>query len=163
MLRSQLESERKETIPEYPKSIEPAETASKIKIKVRFDYRGLPRPARFFFGGKGSREVAEELRQQQAAMWRNVPLQGVSVEEVEFMDLYTVYDEAEEELITYAPMELKVLIDSLEDCLRFVTKDEFRRVEILDPPQLTLRGRDLERILYRFGESLQRKLKEARA
>lgn len=162
MLRSHLETERKETIPDFPRSIETAESSSKIKIRVRFDYRGLPRRARFFFGGKGSREVAEELRQQQEAMWRNVPLQGVHVEEVEFMDLYTVYDEAEEELITYAPMELKVRIDSLEDCLRFITKEEFRRVEILDPPQLTLRGRDLERILYRFGESLQRKLKEVR-
>lgn len=138
---------------------EKAAAADKIRIRVRFDYRGLPRPARFFFGGKGAREVAEEIRQQQANMWRYVPIQGVKVEDLEFVDLYSVYDENEETLAVYAPVELKATLDSLEDVLRFVCRDEFRRVEFIEPVQLNLSSRDLERLFFRFGETIQQRLR----
>jgi hypothetical protein len=163
MLRSYRDIERSESIAEFPKTIPPeqeAPPASKIKIRVRFDYRGLPRPARFFFGGRGAKEVAEELRQQQANMWRHVPIQGVHIEDIEFFELYTVYDEVEETNAAFAPVELRATIDSLEDLMRFVSRDEFRRVEFIEPEQLHLTNRDLERLFFKFGETLQQRLKE---
>lgn len=133
---------------------------TKIRIRVRFDYRGLPRPARFFFGGKGAKEVAEEIRHQQANMWRHVPIQGVKVEDLEFIDLYSVYDEIEETLAVYAPVELRATIDSLEDILRFVSRTEFRRVEFIEPARISLTNRDLEKLFYRFGELIQQSMQE---
>lgn len=160
MLRSSLDLERRETVSEFPKSLEQVDLAQKIKIKVRFDYRGSPRPARFFIGGKGSREVAEELRQQQANVWRNVPIQGVRIDDLEFLDLYSVYEETEQSSISYAPLELKVTVDTLEDCYRFVSKDEFRRMEIIEPAQLNLSSRELERLFFKFAEILKQRLRE---
>lgn len=165
MLRSYPDREHpQEKAAEFPTAAAPLEKesspAAKIKIRVRFDYRGLPRPARFFFGGKGAREVAEEIREQQSNMWRYVPIQGVKVEDLEYVELYSVYDENEETLAVYAPVELSATLDSLEDVLRFVCRDEFRRVELIEPVQMNLTGRDLERLLFRFGETLQQKLKE---
>lgn len=164
MLRSYRDAEHPESVAEFPQTIIPAEeekpAAAKIKIKVRFDYRALPRPPRFFFGGKGAKEVAEELRQQQANMWRNVPIQGVQIEDIEYFELYTVYDDIEETHVAYAPVELRATLDSLEDILRFVSRDEFRRVEFLEPERLNLTNRDLERLFFQFGETIQRRLQE---
>lgn len=162
MFRSQLETEHKEreTVSEFPKNVVQAETSKKIKVKIRFDYKGLPRPAKFFFGGKSSRERAEELRDQQSAAWRNIPLQGVRVENIEFIELYSVYDDIEEAMLTFAPMELTVTIDSLEECLRFACRDEFRRMEILEPSSLNLESKDLEKIFYQFNVTLQQILRD---
>ncbi|HOJ84279.1 MAG TPA: hypothetical protein PLZ49_00590 [Bacillota bacterium] len=163
MLRSYRDKERLESITEFPKTITTAEEkppSAKLKIRVRFDYCGLPRPARFFFGGKGAKEVAEEIRQQQTNMWRNIPIQGVHIEDIEFFELYTVYDEVEETYAAYAPVELRATIDSLEELLRFVSRDEFRRVEFIEPGRLALTNRELERLFYKFGETLQQRLKE---
>lgn len=96
----------------------------KVRFKVRFDYRGTPRPARFFFGGKSTVEMAEEIRDQQVALWRNVPIQGITVEDMEMGELYKVYDEESEGEIAYAPLELVVLADSLEEMIRFAAKEE---------------------------------------
>lgn len=163
MLRSYRDTEFSDSIAEFPGTAvteQEEPQASKIKIRVRFDYRGLPRPARFFFGGRGAKEVAEELRQQQANMWRHVPLQGVHIEDIEYFELYTVYDEIEETHAAYAPVELRATVDSLGDILRFVCRSEFRRVEIIEPERLHLSNRDLERLFFKFGETLQLNLKE---
>lgn len=163
MLRSYRDTEHLEGIAEFPKTAVPEEKISpapRIKIRIRFDYRGLPRPARFFFGGRGAKEVAEELRQQQVSVWRNIPLQGVRIEDIELLELYMVYDDLEETHVAYAPVELRATIDSLGDMLRFVSRDEFRRVEIIEPENLNLTNRDLERLFFKFGEILQQRLKE---
>jgi hypothetical protein len=165
MLRSYPETEDpQKKAAEFLAAASPADEegspATKIKIRVRFDYRGLPRPARFFFGGKGAREVAEEIRQQQSNMWRYVPIQGVKVEDLEFIELYSVYDENEETLAVYAPVELSATLDSLEEVLRFVCREEFRRMEFVEPAWMKLTDRDLERLFFRVGEMLQQKLKE---
>ena len=160
MIRSQKETERLEMVSEFPRSIKQAEARPKIVIRVRFDYKGVPRPARFFFGGKGTREAAEDLRQQQAGMWRNIPIQGVRIDDIQYFELYTVFDPHEESMIAFAPMELKATVGSLEDCLRFVGREEFSCVELLEPAQLTLSSADLERIFFKFGETLQQKLNE---
>lgn len=163
MLRSYQDPERPESIAEFPRTGPPEQeqpAVSKFKIRVRFDYRGLPRPARFFFGGRGAKEVAEDLRQQQANMWRNIPIQGVQIEDIEFFALYTVYDEVEEADAAFAPAEIRATVDSLEDLLRFVSRAEFRRVEFIEPHQICLTNRDLERLFFKFGEGFQHWLKE---
>jgi len=159
MFRPHPEAEREEKVSELAKNSRPAEV-KRFSLRVRFDYKGLPRPSRFFFGGKGSKEVAEETRRQQAAMWRNVPIQGVRVEDANFFDLYSVYDEPEGEMVFYAPMELLVTVGSLGDFARFICRDEFRCLEILEPDQVTLDSRELERIFYKFSEEVLPRLRK---
>ena len=137
-----------------------AEQPEKVRVRIRFDYRGTPRPARFFFGGKGTKEVAEERREQQATMWRNVPLQGIQVEDIAYLDLYTVYESVDETEIAYAPLELLISLDSLEDSLQFISRNEFKRLQVIEPDRVSLTSRELERILYKFSETLQHKLQE---
>ncbi len=137
---------------------------SRLKFKVRFDYRGNPRPARFFFGGKKTEEAAHETREQQVALWRNIPLQGISVDQIDLGETYFIYDGEVDEDIAFAPLELLVYAESLEDLLRFIMREEFRRIEILEPPLITMKNREAERLLFKINEFLQsqitRKLRE---
>jgi hypothetical protein len=126
-------------------------TPAVIRAKVRFDYRGKARPSRFFFGGKRSEEAAEELRQQQAALWQNVPVQGIYVESIEQGDIYAVYDEDADDEITFAPLEIVVRADSLSQLVRFAVRDEFRRIKILEPLLLNLSVQDMEQVFFQIN------------
>ncbi len=133
-----------------------ARQSQKIRLKVRFDYRGTPRPNRFFFGGKKTEVAAEEVREHRAALWKNVPLQGVQVEEVQTYDIYTIMEkESQEEKIAYAPLELVLSVDSLEDCVNIIAREEFRTLEILEPFSMTFSSRELEKLLFRFAEAVK--------
>lgn len=161
MLRSEINainSREKEIKKETEKETEESDLNTKFKFKVRFDYKGKPKPARFFFGGKRTEDVAQELREQQVARWRNIPLQGITVKNVDPGDIYNVYDEEFDEDIAYAPLELLVTADSLEDLLRFIFREEFRRIEILEPCSIQLNSKEIERLLFKVNEFLQTKL-----
>lgn len=138
-------------------------TSAVIRAKVRFDYRGKARPSRFFFGGKRSEEAAEELRQQQAALWQNVPVQGIYVENIEQGDLYTVYDEDADDEITFAPLEIVVRADSLSHLVRFAVREEFRRIKILEPLLLNLSIQDMEQVFFQInGEARTQVIQKTR-
>ncbi|UNC92486.1 hypothetical protein [Candidatus Contubernalis alkaliaceticus] len=126
-----------------------------IKFKVRFDYMGRPKSAKFFFGRKNSENIAEDMREQQVAMWRNIPIQGVKVENIDLGEIYRVYDEELEEEIAYAPMELLVMVYNVEDIVRFIVKDEFRKIEILEPNNIDLSKHQVERLLFKFNEEMK--------
>lgn len=126
--------------------------SSRIRARVRFDYRGRAKPARFFFGGKKTEEVAAEIRQQQAALWRNIPLQGVVVENIELGEIYTVYDEETDNEVAFAPMELDVVTESLDDLVRFAVREEFRNLRISEPETLVIPRKELERIFFQVHE-----------
>lgn len=155
MLKSEINSQEKEERKESTREQRPN---SRLRFKVRFDYKGKPRPARFFFGGKRTEIVAQEFREQQVALWRNVPLQGINVENMDLGEIYSVYDEELEEEVAFAPLELVVWADSLEDLLRFVIREEFRRIEILEPSNLILSSKEIERLLFKMNEFFQNRL-----
>lgn len=154
MLRPEINSREKEK----EKEIKESHSNTKLKFKIRFDYKGKPKPARFFFGGKKTEDVAQEFREQQVARWRNIPLQGITVENIDPGEIYNVYDEEIDEEIAYAPLELLVTADSLEDLLRFIFREEFRRIEVLEPSSILLDKKEIERLLFRVNEFLQTKL-----
>jgi len=124
-----------------------------VRVRIRLDYKGLQKPGKFFFGGKDTEEVAEETREQQVNMLRNVPLQGITIEEVDMSgDVYSVYDELVNAQVAYAPVVLTVRADGLEDVVRFIARDEFRKVEVLEPECIEMNKTDIERILFRVSE-----------
>lgn len=130
-------------------------TDSRIKFRVRLDYKGKPKPARFFFGGRKTEAVAQDLREQQVALWRNLPLQGIYVESMDPGEIYSLYDEELDDEVAFAPLELVVYADTLEDLLRFVMREEFRRMIIMEPLNLVLSSRELEKLFFRISEAMQ--------
>ena len=92
-------------------------------------------------------------------MLKNIPVQGISFIDCDIsQEPYVVYDEALGEKVAYAPCEITMHADSIEDIIRFVMREEFRKLEILEPPQMFITNKDLERILFRMNEELKNQL-----
>ncbi len=141
----------------HPQSADRKEEV-KLSFKMRFDYKGSPRPARLFFGGKKTEEVAEEVREKQITLWRNMPLQGIEVISIDAGETYILHDEKKGEDLAFAPLEIHLQADSLEDIIRFIMKEEFRRIEILQPLDIKLTNKEAERLLFKVNDLLQEKL-----
>lgn len=127
-----------------------------IRVKVRLDFKGTAKPGRFIFGGKPTEKVAEETREQQVAMFRNVPMQGVKINDIDMgMEVYTVYDDVNNVEVAYAPVILDIAADSLEDVMKFVAREDFRKIEILAPNVLTMHRYDVERLMFKVSEEIK--------
>lgn len=157
MLKSDVNSREKNEKKEYQQENNSQTANSRLKFKIRFDYKGKPRPARLFFGGKKNEDVALEIRDQQVALWRNIPLQGLYVDDIELGEIYNVYDEELDEEVTFAPLEMMVYADCLEDMLRFILREEFRRIEILEPRNIHLTNKETEKLLFKVNELMQQR------
>lgn len=134
-------------------------TGGTVKAKVRFDYRGRAKPYRFLVGSQRADEVAVEIRDREVSLLRNVPLQGLRVLEVDTAaDVYVVNDPVSGEDVAYAPVIIVVEADSIEDLVRFILREEFRKIEILEPAEMLVSHLDAERFLYRMGEEMKQVL-----
>ncbi|SHK48197.1 hypothetical protein [Desulforamulus aeronauticus] len=127
-----------------------------LKVKVRMDFKGVGKTGRFLFGGKPSDKAAEDLREQQVAVFRNVPIQGIQVEDIDMStEVYMVHDEITDSEVAYAPVILLLRAETLEDVVRFIARDDFRKIEIIDPPNMSLSRYDVERLLFRVAEEMR--------
>jgi hypothetical protein len=109
----------------------------KIRMRVRFDYVGREKNGILFFGSKTSEEMAEEIRQQQAALFRNIPIQGILIEEIDMgQEVYSVTDDVTGKSTTYAPITISFYADSIADAIKFYMKEEFRTIETIAPETL---------------------------
>ncbi|NLP23029.1 MAG: hypothetical protein GX382_00660 [Syntrophomonadaceae bacterium] len=127
---------------------------TKIRMKVRFDYLGKTRQGKFF-GGKNGVQVAEEIRQHKVSLVRNVPIQGIFIEDIDMsQEVYTVLDEVTGKMTAFAPVTITYLADTLEDAVKFAMKEEFRTVEVLEPEDLTLTRLDIERLLMKVCDEM---------
>ena len=140
------------------KSLVDSEFAEKeIRARIRLDFRGIGRTGRLLFGGKNTEKAAEEMREQYATVFRNVPLPGVKVEDINMAhEVYTVFDEIAGGEVAYAPLELMVVAEGIDDLVRLIFREEFRKIEILEPENAVLGRYDLERLFFRVGEELRR-------
>lgn len=126
-----------------------------IKVKLRFDYLGQGKKGKFF-ARKSLEQNADEIRQHKVALLRNVPSQGIRIEDIDMSgEVYTVYEEINRKEIAYAPVVITISADSIEDVLKFAMKDEFRTVEVLEPENISLTKADVERILYKVCDELR--------
>lgn len=127
-----------------------------VLFKVRLDFKSNGRPGRLLFGGKPSDKAAEEVREQQVAVFRNIPLQGIQIIDIDVStDVYSVYDEITNTYAAYAPLVLTVRADNLENIIRFIAREDFRKIEILDPASINLSHSDIERLLFRVHEEMK--------
>ncbi len=124
-----------------------------IHFKIRYDFKGKGKPAKFFFGAKDPDEMACINREQQVSLWKNVPIQGINILKIEEEEVYSVFEEENDEELAFAPVIMEVKVDTLEDLIRFVVKEEFRRLEIIQPEEIKLTKQELERLLFKFHKS----------
>ncbi|KLU63237.1 hypothetical protein CEB3_c03940 [Peptococcaceae bacterium CEB3] len=132
-----------------------------IRVLVRLDFRGEPRSSRFFFGGKRKEEMAELFREQQVALLRNVPLQGIVIEDFDLSpEIYTMRENKgrKNKDVAYAPVILKLRLQNLDDLLPILLKPEFRKIEFVSPEEVTIHRLDLERLLFRLSQTYQQEL-----
>ena len=129
---------------------------SELKVKIRLDFRGQARPGRFLFGSKPVDKVAEEIREQQVAMFRNVPVQGVHIDDIDMsIDIYSIWDDVNNSEVAYAPVTLTVTAENMVDLLRFIAREEFRKIEVLEPGHQYLTRYDMERLLFKMHEEFR--------
>lgn len=127
-----------------------------LKLKIRFDYKAIAKQNRFLFNNKGIDKVADEIREQQAALFRNVPVQGIRVEDIDLTgDIYLMTDEVTGTEAAYAPIQLLVSADSLEDIIRFAMKEELRKIELLEPDSIVITKNEVEKLLFRMSEEVR--------
>ena len=126
----------------------------KLRLRVRLDYVGNGKK-KALFGSKTLEQSAEEIRQHKASMLRNVPIQGISIEDIDMsQDIYLVYDEINGHEIAYAPVIITFNADSMEHVIKFTSKEELRVVQVLDPEEITLSSLEIERLLITMSEEM---------
>lgn len=127
-----------------------------IKVKIRLDFKGVGKPGRFLFGGKPTEKAAEEAREQQVAMFRNVPLQGIHIEDIDMStEVYTVYDDMNNTEVAFAPVILQISAETLEDIVKFIAREDFRKIEVISPQVLSLQKYEMERLMFRMAEEFK--------
>jgi hypothetical protein len=135
---------------------EVGKSEKRMRVRARFDYRGEGKQGRVFSRGKEGEQVAEEVREQKAVVLRNLPIQGVRIEEINTdSEIYTVRDEMTNREVAYAPIEFVLDTDSIEDLIPFLLREEFRKIEVIAPSEIVLDKHDVERIIYRITEEMR--------
>ncbi len=125
-----------------------------LTIRIRFDYVGNGKTGKLF-GSKSAEQVAEENRQHKVSLLRNVPIQGIRIEEIDMsQEIYFVIDEATGKPVAYAPVIITFHADSLEGAIKFSMREEFRTVEVLEPEKLELSRYQIERLLFKVSDEL---------
>lgn len=127
-----------------------------IKVKIRLDFKGQARPGRFLFGGKPVERVAEETREQQVALLRNVPIQGLHIDDIDMSaEVYTVWDDVNNNEVAYAPVILTITAENLEGLLRFIAREDFRKIEVMEPGRVVLSKSEMERLMFKVYEEIR--------
>ncbi len=127
---------------------------NKLKMRVRFDFVGKGKQGKLF-GGKNSEQFAEEIRQHKVSLIRNVPIQGIYIEDIDMsQEIYMVQDDITGKKIAYAPVSIIFYADSMEDAAKFTMKEEFRKVEVIEPEEINLSKFEVERLLLKVSEEL---------
>ncbi len=126
-----------------------------LKFRMRLDFVAESKSSKLFFGNRGSIEQAEELRQQKVTLLRNIPVQGINIEDIDMgHEIYTIVDEYSNKVTYYAPVYLLFTADSLENAVRFTMKEEFRTIEIVHPEELKLSASETVRLIQHVNEEL---------
>jgi hypothetical protein len=124
-----------------------------LRLRIRFDFKGRARGRRLFAGGKSAALVAEDMREQKVSYLRNVPMQGIEILDIDLSyEAYTVHDEEEKDQVAYAPAIVTLSATSVDDVVKFVVREEFRKLEILEPDFARLSRISIERLLFRVNE-----------
>lgn len=125
--------------------------AEKLRLKIRLDFRAEERSGRFLFGGKTNLAMAGNVREQQINLLKNIPLQGISLQDFDStMEVYVMTEETNRRTreVAYAPLILTLKADNIEDIIPFLLRPEFRKIEILGPESINISKQEMERLMF---------------
>jgi hypothetical protein len=128
-----------------------------LRAKIRFDYKAeLGTAHRFFWQRCDLRQLAKDIRSKKVSILRNLPFQGLIVETLNLEhEVYVVQEEDDHQEVAYAPVEMVVEADSIADLMPLTLREEFRKIKILEPEELSLSNVDVERFLFRVNEEFR--------
>ncbi|MEN6327221.1 MAG: hypothetical protein ABFD18_13605 [Syntrophomonas sp.] len=125
-----------------------------VRMRVRFDYIGKAKAGKLW-GSKSGEQIAEELRQHKASLIRNVPIQGIQIEDLDMsQEVYSIYDDILGKSIHFAPVTICFTASSLEDAIKFTMKEEFRTIELIEPQEILLNKSEIEKLTLKVNEEL---------
>ncbi|TDA64091.1 MAG: hypothetical protein D9V47_14185 [Clostridia bacterium] len=135
------------------------EAQAGIRVRVRLDYLGEVRTR--LFGHRSNQKAAEEVREQRIALFRNVPVQGLEIEDVDSsLEVYTITDRETGREVVYAPIIVTARLDRLEDLVPFLIMEELRKLEVIEPQEFHLSAGDVQRLLVRMNMETRQALME---
>lgn len=124
-----------------------------VTARIRLDFKAEEGGRKFFWQRQNLREAAKTLRSGQVSLLRNLPFQGLNVKDLEAdQEVYLIPDEENRKEVAYAPLELVVEADTIEDLMQLTLREEFRKIKILEPTQISLSNGDVERLLFKVNE-----------
>jgi hypothetical protein len=128
-----------------------------LKAKIRFDYKAeLGTTHRFFWQHRDLKQLAKDIRAKNVTLLRNLPFQGLIVEDLNLeQEVYLVPEDGNQQEVAYAPVEMVVQADSIADLMPLTLREEFRKIKVLEPAELSLSNVDVERFLFRVNEEFR--------
>ncbi|MDA8337467.1 MAG: hypothetical protein M0Z41_21185 [Peptococcaceae bacterium] len=123
----------------------------KIRVRLRLDIKENKRKTRL------SRSSVEKRvgyrRDEQVISLQYNAFQGVEIEDIDSSgDVYLVDDQQTKTETAYAPLTIVMKITSLHDALPFIIRDDFRKIEVLEPADYWVNGREIETLFFRMSE-----------
>jgi hypothetical protein len=131
-----------------------------VKAKIRFDFKAETGKRRFFWQRRDLNQAAREIRAQKVSLLKSLPFQGLSMAEFDLgHEVYLVQND-EAKAIAYAPVEMLVEADSIEDLMQLTLRTEFRKIKVLEPEKLLLSTNEMERFLFKVNEEFRSEIAE---
>ncbi|TCL72314.1 hypothetical protein EDC14_100622 [Hydrogenispora ethanolica] len=130
-----------------------------VKAKIRYDYKAETQGRRFFWQRHDPCQAAKEIRARQIALLRNLPFQGLNVTDLDSsQEVYVMPEAGGQREAAYAPVELTVEAESLEDLMQLTLCEEFRKIKVVEPSELHLSTGDVERLLFKMTAEYREEL-----
>ena len=108
---------------------------------------------KFFWQRLDLAKIAKETRAKQVSLLRNLPFQGLSIAELDSdHEVYMVPEGENQPETAYAPVELIVEADSIEDLMQLTLREEFRKIKVIEPQEFSLTNSQVERFLFKVNE-----------
>jgi hypothetical protein len=131
-----------------------------VKAKIRFDFKAETGKRRFFWQRRDLVKAAREVRERKVQLLKNLPFQGLNVADLDLKhDIYLIHDHEAGE-VAFAPVELLVEADSIEDLMQLTLREEFRKIKVLEPNQLFFSTNEMERLLFKVNEEFRNEIAE---
>lgn len=124
-----------------------------VKARIRLDFKAEAGGRKFFWQRHNLQEAAKAVRSRQVSLLSNLPFQGVNVEDVKVdREVYVLSDVENRKETAYAPLELVVDADSIEDLIQFTLREEFRKIKIMEPDKISLTNGEMEKLIFKVNE-----------
>lgn len=130
------------------------EQGKKLKFRVRFDYK-TPRTFRLFELGRNAKQAATANRRKKVGLLHKIPVKGIEILDVN-TDLSVYYGEDKfGRKVIFAPVEVLMTADSLEEAIPFFMLKDFYNVELMRPDEVTLSSWDFEGLIEKMNSEMK--------